>query len=69
VVPVSYHLTRSSLVNLMKKVNGLYLAGDSAASLKSHEYQATFSYILSYIFTEADTNYDYFPVFMMGNSI
>jgi hypothetical protein len=53
----------------MKKVNGLYLAGDSAASLKSHEYQATFSYILSYIFTEADTNYDYFPVFMMGNSI
>lgn len=69
VVPVSYKLTRSSLVKLLDQLSGLYLPGDSAASLPSHEYQATFSYIISYIFHRSDVKYDYFPVFMMGNSL
>lgn len=69
VIPVSYHLTKSSLFNLLDKINGLYLAGDSSASVSTHEYQATFSYIVEYMFRAAEINYDYFPVFMMGNSI
>lgn len=69
VIPVSYHLTKSSLFNLLDKINGLYLAGDSAASASTHEYQATFSYIVEYMFNAAEIKYDYFPVFMMGNSI
>lgn len=69
VIPVSYHLTKSSLFNLLDKINGLYLAGDSSVSASTHEYQATFSYIVEYMFRAAEINYDYFPVFMMGNSI
>lgn len=69
VVPVSYHLTKASLFKLLDKINGLYLPGDSTASLTSNEYKATFSYIVDYMFTAAEINYDYFPVFMMGNSL
>lgn len=68
-VPVSYHLTHSSLVNLLDELSGLYLHGDSSAALTSHEFQATFSYIVEYMFDRADNAYDYFPVFMMGASL
>lgn len=69
VVPVSYHLTRSSLVVLLDQVSGLYLHGDSSAALTSHEFQATFSYIIAYMYDRSDARYDYFPVFMMGASL
>ena len=67
-MPVSYRLTKSSLFSLLNKINGLYLPGDSAACPTTHEYQATFSYIVEYMFNAAEIKYDYFPVFMMGNS-
>lgn len=53
---------------MLNQLSGLYLHGDSSASLASHEFQATFSYIISYMYERSDVKYDYFPIFMMGAS-
>lgn len=69
VVPVSYKLTRTSLYQLLDQLNGLYIHGDSSSTLTNKQFQSTFSYIISYMYDRADTFNDYFPIFMMGNSL
>ena len=69
VIPISYHLTRSALVRLLDQVSGLYIHGDSPSAVADHEFQATFSYVISYMYQRSDVKYDYWPVFMMGASV
>jgi hypothetical protein len=69
VIPVSYKLTRTSLYRLLDQLNGLAIHGDSSSTLDNDQFQSTFSYIISYMYDQADGFFNYFPVFMMGNSI
>lgn len=54
---------------MLNQLNGLYLHGDSTLTLIDPQFKATFSYIISYIYDISDTFNEYFPVFMMGNSV
>lgn len=71
VIPVSYKLPRSELYATLQKLSGLYLHGDTNYDQikQNMQFVATFSYIVQYMFYEADMFDRYFPVFMMGNSI
>ena len=53
VIPVSYKLTRDSFYNLLGQLNGLALFGDSGSNLEDPEFQATFSFLVTYMFDNA----------------
>ena len=54
---------------MLDQVSGLYLHGDSQEALTDNQFQATFSYIITYTFMKNHDENNYFPIFMMGKSL
>lgn len=69
VVAISYTLSKSELYKVLDQVSGVYLHGDSIDAPNQKKFQVTFGNILSYAFDHNHDKYDYFPVFMLGNTL
>lgn len=61
VVPVSFLLPRDELVQLLGKLNGLYVPGDHKSILDNEDYHGSVETILRYA-TEQNKFYNAFPV-------
>lgn len=57
-----------SLVDMLSKVNGIYLAGDSHKSIINTQYRDTFNLLIKYCDERYHKHGDYFPIFLMGKS-
>jgi len=68
VVPVSYQSTPEELAEMMNKLSGLYIPGDSQRTLTDIEYKKSFYSILQYVEEQNTKQKDHFPIFLMGNS-
>eukprot|EP00352_Strombidinopsis_acuminata_P007500 CAMPEP_0176369302 /NCGR_PEP_ID=MMETSP0126-20121128/23192_1 /TAXON_ID=141414 ORGANISM="Strombidinopsis acuminatum, Strain SPMC142" /NCGR_SAMPLE_ID=MMETSP0126 /ASSEMBLY_ACC=CAM_ASM_000229 /LENGTH=108 /DNA_ID=CAMNT_0017727883 /DNA_START=322 /DNA_END=648 /DNA_ORIENTATION=+ len=68
VVPVSYQSTEEELAEMMNKLSGLYIPGDSQRTLTDMDYRKTFYGIMKYVEEQTYNQKDHFPVFLMGNS-
>ena len=66
---MSYHASEKEINEILSKVNGVYIAGDSQESLLSDDYQKTFQYILHFVEQATKKNDEYFPMFLMGKSL
>ena len=48
VVPVDYRLSQEDFNNLLDKLNGLYVPGDSYMTMRDEKYKFTFMAMLDY---------------------
>jgi hypothetical protein len=66
---VSYKLSPDALRELLDKLNGLYVHGDSQKSIVHGQYQETFANVMDYVKTKNTEEGISFPLFLMGNSL
>lgn len=69
VIPVSYAIEKEKLYTLLDQVSGVYYTGDSHEAPMNARYQATFANILAYAIKKNHDEHDYFPVFLLGNTL
>lgn len=68
VVPISYLGSDAEIASQLKKVNGVYICGDSERSVANHQYQIAFDNVLDFVKKSNKDYNEYFPMFMMGKS-
>lgn len=68
VVPISYLSTRAEIEKELKKVNGVYICGDSERSIANEKYQEAFDVVMDFVVDSNKGQKEYFPMFMMGKS-
>lgn len=69
VVPISYTKSEDEILKELKKVNALYIPGDSETSVNNDLYQKAFKTVLEFFQESNERNKEYFPMFVMGKSI
>jgi len=65
VVPVSFLLPESELIELLSKLNGIYVPGDNKACLDNPDYVSSIEVILKYV-KEQNEFYNSFPAVFMN---
>ena len=69
VVPIDYRLDLEERRDLLDKLNGVYLPGDSHNVVTDEAYKAAFVQTLAYVENATYENKEHFPMFLMGNAL
>ena len=66
---MSYQLANEDMTELLNKLNGLYVHGDSLKALHNTQFQETLAFILDYVKSKNLEEGVNFPLFLMGHSV
>lgn len=58
--------TEAEIISQLKKVNGVYICGDSERSVANQKYQDAFDTVMEFVVRTNKEMSEYFPIFMMG---